>query len=154
MYVRDRMNPQQRQTIAMFFRAEGMSMRSIAAALGVSHPTIRKDLDAAETAAGGNYLPPERSEGPDGKSYPARRPAYRPPPVEEEVIEGEVMEDDNVVRMPERREPVQETLCGDEQMVAVIEVLERGAWVSEPYRLRVLRLLELVGQRNDLSYTT
>lgn len=58
----------QRQEVALALRESGHSFRAIAGALGVDPKTVRNDV------AGGDYSPPARSVGADGKSYPAKRP--------------------------------------------------------------------------------
>lgn len=62
-------------------REQGESLRSIAAAEGVSLTQVQRDISEAAGVPGGT---PERVEGSDGKSYPARtrRPARRLPPPE------------------------------------------------------------------------
>lgn len=65
-----RMPLAERQAATAELRAEGLSTRAIAAALGTSDATARRDL-AATTAAEGA---PERVTGLDGRSHPASKP--------------------------------------------------------------------------------
>lgn len=56
----------ERKAVSRVLKGQGMSLRAIAAATGVTHPTVINDL------AGGQNLPPEPVPviGRDGKSYP------------------------------------------------------------------------------------
>jgi site-specific DNA-methyltransferase (adenine-specific) len=69
---RRHLTPEQRRDVAVALRARRWSVRRIAGALGVSHPTILRDL---ERSAGGTDVPGDERGvvGLDGKSYPARR---------------------------------------------------------------------------------
>jgi hypothetical protein len=57
------------------------SDRAIAAAIGIDHKTV-----AAARQAGGEYSPPEKRTGRDGKSHPSKKPKLRlvEPPTEPE----------------------------------------------------------------------
>jgi hypothetical protein len=71
-----RLTPEARKPIVGFLNAQGMSGRAIAAALGVSEPTVRREVrhhDAPEIASA-------KIVGQDGKSYPARIEAPQPEP--------------------------------------------------------------------------
>lgn len=70
---RRQLDPEQRRQVVAELRKQGHSQRAIAGALGVSHTTVQNDI-----ASGGNYLPPERTIGKDGKTYPATRPKVEP----------------------------------------------------------------------------
>lgn len=48
-------------------KERGMSNRAVASSLGVSHTTVKRDLE------GGTNVPPDRVTGTDGKSYPAKQ---------------------------------------------------------------------------------
>lgn len=80
---RRQLDPDQRREAGAALRAAGHSERAIAAALGVSQPTVHRDLagDSRESPAAPSG--PERVQGTDGKSYPASRPAPRAEPEEE-----------------------------------------------------------------------
>lgn len=65
-----RMPLQERQAATAVLRAEGLSTRAIAGALGTSDATVRRDL----RDAGATDDAPERAVGLDGKSYATRRP--------------------------------------------------------------------------------
>jgi hypothetical protein len=67
---------EQRQAIVGDLRQAGMSNRGIAAAVGISHPTVISDL-----RAGGQDLPPATVQGADGKSYASARPQAQPAPM-------------------------------------------------------------------------
>lgn len=58
-------------------RQQGLSLRAIASATGVDHKTVKNDLDS-----GGEFSPPGRTIGADGKDYPASQP-NRPTPSQE-----------------------------------------------------------------------
>lgn len=78
----------QRRQVAADLRREGHSLRAIAGALGVSEPTVRRDI--AKSGASCDAPEPEpaaRVIGMDGKSYPATRPAPEPEPEAARVIE-------------------------------------------------------------------
>ena len=70
---RRQMTTEQRREIELELRKEGHSQRAIAGALGVSRQAVRKGLVKAAGPQGPPQFP-ERSEGLDGKSYPATRP--------------------------------------------------------------------------------
>lgn len=73
---RRHLTPEQRREVVADLRAEGHSLRAIAGAVGVSHPTVLADIEAT-----GKSLPvPERVVGLDGKSRPATRPKASPDP--------------------------------------------------------------------------
>jgi ParB-like chromosome segregation protein Spo0J len=59
---------EQRAEVVTRLRAEGWSLRRIGEAVGVEEITVRRDLEGA------TFVAPERIEGADRKSYPARRP--------------------------------------------------------------------------------
>lgn len=63
----------ERREVVAELRQEGMSTRAIAAATGVSHPTVMSDLRSA-----GKDLPPEPVRGTDGKTYAPTQPASHP----------------------------------------------------------------------------
>lgn len=65
-----RMPLAERQTATAELRAEGLSTRAIAGALGSSDATVRRDL----AATGATDDAPDRATGLDGRSYPARKP--------------------------------------------------------------------------------
>lgn len=64
---RRHMTAEMRREIVAELRADGKSTRAIAAAVGVTHPTILNDLKQS----GGKSLPPEKVNGEDGKTYPS-----------------------------------------------------------------------------------
>ena len=59
---------EQRAEVVTRLRAEGWSLRRIGEAVGVEEITVRRDLEGA------TFVAPERIEGADRKTYPARRP--------------------------------------------------------------------------------
>ena len=59
---------EQRAEVVTRLRAKGWSLRRIGEAVGVEEITVRRDLEGATNVA------PERIEGADRKTYPARRP--------------------------------------------------------------------------------
>lgn len=65
---RRQLTAEQRREIVATLREQGHSLRAIAGAVGVSHPTVIDDL------AGGKDLPPDEVTGRDGKRYPSKRP--------------------------------------------------------------------------------
>ena len=68
---RRHLSPEDRRRMVEALRSDGHSLRAIAGALGVSHPTVMGDLRSI-----GKELPmPERIRTSDGRSYPARRPS-------------------------------------------------------------------------------
>lgn len=69
-----------RRMVAML-RQDGHSGHAIARALGVSEPTVRRDLE--QSIASGDAMP-DRVRTRDGRSYPARRPE---PATPAEVVE-------------------------------------------------------------------
>lgn len=74
---RRHLDVEQRRLVVADLRAEGHSLRAIAGAVGVSHPTVIDDLRST-----GKDLPvdvPDRIVGRDGKSRPATRPVPPPP---------------------------------------------------------------------------
>jgi ParB-like chromosome segregation protein Spo0J len=73
---RRHLSPSQRVDVTFKLRDEGWSLRRIAGAVGVTHPTVLNDL------AAGKSLPPDSMpshvEGADGKTYPAKRSPAEP----------------------------------------------------------------------------
>lgn len=69
---RRQLGPGQRREIVAALREAGHSLRAIAGAVGVSEPTVRRDVDRA--IASGDAIQPERVQRQGGGSYPARRP--------------------------------------------------------------------------------
>jgi hypothetical protein len=124
-----------RKEVVLSAIAQGMSVRAAAAVARTSEPTARRD--AAETAATAS----NDAVGSDGRTR-TRTPNREP------VLQG------HVVDMRPRSIPPLPRDCADDETEAMILALESGWYVSEPLRLRALRLLELAGQRNDLGYTT
>lgn len=61
---------EERREVVAELRAEGMSTRNIASAIGASHMTVQRDLES-----GGTPVTPARVVGEDGKSYAPSRPA-------------------------------------------------------------------------------
>ena len=59
---------EQRAEVVARLRSEGWSLRRIGEAVGVEEITVRRDLEGA------TFVAPERIEGADRKTYPARRP--------------------------------------------------------------------------------
>jgi ParB-like chromosome segregation protein Spo0J len=68
---RRHLTEEQRRPVVKALAEEGHSRRAIGRALGVSHDTVRRDLQSQVDDA--VHLP-ERVEGQDGKSYPVRKP--------------------------------------------------------------------------------
>jgi ParB-like chromosome segregation protein Spo0J len=58
---------EQRAEVVARLRSEGWSLRRIGEAVGVEEITVRRDLEGA------TFVAPERIEGADRKTYPARR---------------------------------------------------------------------------------
>jgi len=86
---RRHLHPEQRREIAAALRANGHSERAIAGALGVSQPTVHRDLEATDSPES----VPDRIVGRDGKSRPARRPPIVVPVEDdEEAISPEEMQ--------------------------------------------------------------
>lgn len=67
--MRRQLSREQRDEVMLAMRADGMSQRQIAQAVGVSRKTVSNAL----TCSGGEFSPPEQVVGADGKSYPAER---------------------------------------------------------------------------------
>lgn len=72
---RRQLTPEQRQEVAVALRKEGHSYPAIAGALGVSHPTIMRDVAQHEATCPSVQVQPAQVVGLDGKSRPATRPA-------------------------------------------------------------------------------
>lgn len=72
--VRLRLSPDERREAVTALRKEGMSQRGIASVLGVSQPTVRRDLESTES----NDSVPGRITGLDGREQPASRPSPKP----------------------------------------------------------------------------
>lgn len=89
---------EQRRELAAALRANGHSERAIAGALGVSQPTVHRDLEATDSPES----VPDRIVGRDGKSRPSRRPPIVVPP----------------------NEPDEDEAISDEEMQAIFEELE------------------------------
>jgi len=64
--------PKQRQAVVVALREAGHSNRAIAGALGVSHQTVGRDIEAAEIGPRGP-IKPERVTRQGGGTYPSRR---------------------------------------------------------------------------------
>jgi hypothetical protein len=156
-----------RKDVVLTAIADGMSVRAAAAVARTSKDTARRD--AAETAATVSFAPVGATgTGRDGREY--TRTPDRGDGSLDKVIKGKVMKNDRVVQMHPPQAPVEVDVpheevvedypppspppSADGPIQEAISALEEGAWVSEPLRLRLLRLLDLVGQRNDISYTT
>jgi site-specific DNA-methyltransferase (adenine-specific) len=71
---RRHIGPEERAAIVATLRGRGMSQRTIAELMAVSHTTVMRDL------AGGTFVPPESIAGADGKNYPIGR-ASQPPSI-------------------------------------------------------------------------
>lgn len=84
---RRHLSEEQRRAVAVDLRRAGHSERAIAGALGVSQPTVHRDLQRAEIDSG-ESISPERVTRQGGGSYPARRPEPTPPPAPAEPEEG------------------------------------------------------------------
>lgn len=65
----------QRREMVTSLRKDGHSYRAIAGALGVSEPTVRRDIHRQEIASGDAIEQPDRVIRQGGGSYPSRRPA-------------------------------------------------------------------------------
>lgn len=70
---RRQLSEEQRRTIAAELRQQGHSERAIAGALGVSQPTVHRDLAQAEIDSP-ESISPTRVKRQGGGSYPSRRP--------------------------------------------------------------------------------
>lgn len=70
---RRQLTEEQRRAVVVELRREGHSERAIAGALGVSQPTVHRDL--AREIDSGESISPERVSRQGGGSYPARRPS-------------------------------------------------------------------------------
>jgi N6-adenosine-specific RNA methylase IME4/ParB-like chromosome segregation protein Spo0J len=74
--LRRQLSKEQRDEVMRDMRADGMSYRAIAAAVGVDHKTVMTAVKQ-----GGEYSPPESVIGKDGKTYPAQQqPKPEAPP--------------------------------------------------------------------------
>jgi ParB-like chromosome segregation protein Spo0J len=69
---RRQLGPDQRREIVASLRENGHSLRAIAGAIGVSEPTVRRDVEKA--IASGDAIQPDRVRRQGGGSYPAKRP--------------------------------------------------------------------------------
>jgi ParB-like chromosome segregation protein Spo0J len=70
---RRQLTEEQRRAVVTELRREGHSERAIAGALGVSQPTVHRDLKRAEIDSG-ESIQPDRVIRQGGGSYPAQRP--------------------------------------------------------------------------------
>jgi hypothetical protein len=120
-----------------------MSVRAAAAVAGTSKDTAARDV---ATVSNEPVQPERKAVGIDGRER--TRTPDRGDGSLDKVIQGKVVD------MRPRPVPTVQRDCADDETEAMILALESGWYVSEPLRLRALRLLELAGQRNDLSYTT
>ena len=89
----------ERPAIVAGLRAEGMSTRAIGSALGMSEPTVRRDLSTASYDA---VEPPARITGLDGRHRPAIVP--RTPVERADVITGEVLDHPLLTENPARQD--------------------------------------------------
>jgi ParB-like chromosome segregation protein Spo0J len=72
---RRQLTEDQRRAVVLQIKVDGgHSNRQIAEALGVSEPTVRRDLAKVSGASPDAPELPDRVTGKDGKSYPSRRP--------------------------------------------------------------------------------
>ncbi len=87
---RRHLDADQRRELVAALRANGHSERAIAGALGVSQPTVHRDLEVV----GDTGESPAQVHGKDGKTYPARRTPIAVPPTEpdedDEISEEEM----------------------------------------------------------------
>jgi len=67
---RRQLDPASRRQVVADLRKEGHSERAIAGALGVSQPTVHRDIERS----GDSPESPDEVRGRDGKTYPATRP--------------------------------------------------------------------------------
>lgn len=79
---RRQLGPAERQALVSRLREMGQSTRTIAKTLGVGVGTVHRDLSGVPSGtpdspdeSGGDFSPPGRVTGADGKAYPAARPA-------------------------------------------------------------------------------
>lgn len=88
---RRQLTEEQRRQVVATLRQEGRhSERAIAGALGVSQPTVHRDLTRESGDSRESPDHPERSVGLDGKSYPARRPILVPARNDQEARRAQV----------------------------------------------------------------
>jgi transposase-like protein len=77
---RRHLTPDQRRAVVGTLREQGHSLRAIAGAVGVSEPTVRRDVDKA--IASGDAIQPDRVVRAGGGTYPAARPPGLSAPAE------------------------------------------------------------------------
>ncbi|MCI0635549.1 MAG: hypothetical protein L0206_16790 [Actinobacteria bacterium] len=78
------LDPGRRREVVADLRAQGHSLRAIAGALGVSQPTVHRDVERS----GDSPVSPDVVRGLDGKRYPATRSAPAPDGDEGEPLFG------------------------------------------------------------------
>jgi len=96
LYVSDKGT---RKAVVGVFRANGMSTRAIAAPLGVTNMTVKRDLESAVT-----NVTPWRVTGLDGKTYSPKQPPANelgilPNPLDRDEIVAEVVEEQPAPRL-------------------------------------------------------
>jgi hypothetical protein len=118
---RRHMTKEHRQEWAAKLREQGMSYRQIGQKLGVDHKTVRADI----RASGGEFSPPQRVIGQDGKQYTASRPAPRYTNTAD--IDQSAPGEGDFDQTPDYEEPVIRLEDSDERQAA-IEDASREMW--------------------------
>lgn len=121
-----RIDPATRAELAAPMREAGMSYRAIGSALGVSPPTLRRDL--AATGPHGPVAGPAVVTSLDGRTRPASRPAPAPAPeVDREAVLAAAV-DDSALRLARWRRMFAQAMsrCGDALTFAPSDIRERA----------------------------
>jgi transposase-like protein len=126
--------PDERREMALMLVRNGVSKRGTAQLLGVSEPTVRRDLSNASRDA-----LPDRVETSDGRSFPLSRPApdadesFWDEPGTDEVVDAEVVDEPTRPEPPKpKRRPLPEAFA--EASRDYIRAAERLARLTEDDR--------------------
>lgn len=117
---------EERRHAVRSLRENGLSTRAIASATGVTHTTIRNDLERS----GGEFLPTSEVTGIDGKTYQSTTRTG-----DDEVIDAEIVEEEDGVGEPRRRAPLPKQFA--RPVTEVLRSARRVAELTRDDRLRV-----------------
>jgi hypothetical protein len=130
--IRLKLTAEARTEVVKMLRLEGKSGRAIAAATGVSEPTVRRDLKAIASYDAPAAQPlPDKVVGTGGRPYPSHRPSQRKSPfgqlaaVRGVARRGNLLSQLDAVDLTRAEEMAGDPATWDREQEAVLEALQR-----------------------------